>query len=76
MKKNGDNTNFDPKKLNFVQEIKAHVSSWKILTKKEAEMVLVESFYVVSLVIAISRLTNHKTLGILACIFTYLFQVN
>ena len=41
MEKDCYNTNFEPRKLNFLWEIKAYISSQKILSQMEAELVLV-----------------------------------
>ena len=50
------NTNFEPIKLNFLQEIKAHVCSQKTLSQKEADLVLVgKERWMVSLVITRPR---------------------
>ena len=59
MEKDCYNTNIEPKKLNFLQEIKASVSSQKNLSQKEAELVLVgKKRWMVSFVIARPRSQN------------------
>ena len=59
MEKDYYNTNFDLKKLNFLQEIKACISSQKILSQKVAELVLAgKERWMVSLVIVRLRSRN------------------
>ena len=74
MEKDCYNTNFELKKLNFLQEIKACVSSQKIFSQKEAELVLEgKERWVVSLVIARPRSQNPEY-WVHLCM--YLFRVN